>query len=71
MLEYDGIDMSEGIDVNKINQSCRCVICKYYYFLKVNFRFQKKVCNSLHDLMEKTLNLNDAMIKGNNYRIQF
>ena len=45
--------MSNGIDVNKTNSSCRCVIYKYHYFLKVNFRFQEKVCNSWHDLMEK------------------
>ena len=35
MLEYDRIYVSEGINVNKTNESCKCIICNYYYF--VNF----------------------------------
>ena len=30
MLEYDSIDFSEGIDVNKINASKECDICHYW-----------------------------------------
>ena len=29
MLEYDRIDISEGIDVNKISASKECDICNY------------------------------------------
>ena len=29
MLEYDRIDISEGIDVNKTNASKECDICNY------------------------------------------
>ena len=29
MLYYDRIDVSEGIDVNKINESKQCDICQY------------------------------------------
>ena len=29
MLEYDRIDISEGIDVNKTNASKECDICHY------------------------------------------
>ena len=32
MLEYDRIDISEGIDINKINASKECHICHYWYF---------------------------------------
>ena len=42
MLKYDRIDVPEGIGVNKTNESSRCIICNYYYFLKANFRFQPK-----------------------------
>ena len=45
MLQYDRIDISEGIDANKTKESNRCIIYNYYYFLKVNFRFQTKKCN--------------------------
>ena len=34
--------MSEGIDANKTIESHKCIICNYYYFLKVSFRFQKQ-----------------------------
>ena len=34
MLEYDRIDISEEIDVNKSNyKSKECDICHYWYFL--------------------------------------
>ena len=33
MLEYDRIDISEGIDINKTNSSKECDICHYRYFL--------------------------------------
>ena len=32
MLQYDRIDISEGIDVNKTNLSKECDICHYWYF---------------------------------------
>ena len=35
MLEYDRIDISEGIDINKCEKtSARCSLCKFYYFLE-------------------------------------
>ena len=41
MLEYDRIDMSKGNDVNKTNESRRCIIFSNdYYFLEANFGFQ-------------------------------
>ena len=38
MLEYDRIDISEGIDINKCKKTSRkCSLCKFYYvsFLSV------------------------------------
>ena len=49
MLYYDRIDVSEGIDVSRTNESRRYITCNYHYFLKVNFRFQSKVCDCCHD----------------------
>ena len=37
MLEYDRIDISEGIDVNKTNASKECDICHYWYFKDIGF----------------------------------
>ena len=41
MLEYNRIDISEGIDVNKTRKSRQCSLCKFYYFLNKNFNYQK------------------------------
>ena len=32
MLEYDRIDISEGIDVKKTSASKECDICHFWYF---------------------------------------
>ena len=40
MLEYDKIDISEGIDINKINTSKEYDICHYWYFLDKNFKYK-------------------------------
>ena len=54
MLEYDRIDVSEGIDVNKSNnKSKKCNICHYWYFIDKNFNYQKYLYNGFHDLMQK------------------
>ena len=37
MLEYDKIDISEGIGINKANKSKQCMFCRYWYFLDKNF----------------------------------
>ena len=30
MIEYERIDISEGIDLNKTNKSKDCILCHYY-----------------------------------------
>ena len=42
MLEYDRIDISEGIDINKTNASKECDICHYWYLLDKNVKIQCK-----------------------------
>ena len=39
MLEYDKIDISKGIDVNKTNESKECMLFHYWYFLNKNFNY--------------------------------
>ena len=74
MLEYDGVDISEGIDMNKTNKSKEFDICHYWYFLDKNFNYEKYLCNGCHDLMQKAMNFNDVAIvsiKVSDYRIHF
>ena len=37
MLEYEEIDISEGIDMNNSNKSKECNICHYWYFFREKF----------------------------------
>ena len=74
MLEYDRIDISEGIDVDKTNASKECKICHYWYFEDINFKYKLLLCNGCHGLMQKAVNFNDVAIvyvKGGAYRIHF
>ena len=74
MLEYDRIDISEGIDTNKTSASKECNICHYWHFLDKNFNYEPYLFNECHDLMQKAMNFNDVdfvSIKGNDYRIHF
>ena len=68
MLEYDRIDISEGIDINKTSASKECDICHNWYFLDKNFNYEPYLCNGCHDLTQKAMNFNDVAnvsIKGN------
>ena len=41
----------------------------YYYFSKINFRFQPKVYDGCHDLIQKAMSFN--AVKESDYRICF
>ena len=74
MLEYDGIDISEVIDVNKTSAWKECGICHYWYFKDIGFKYEKYLCNGCHDLMQKAISFNNVAIvyvKGIAYRIHF
>ena len=45
MLEYDRIDISEGIGINKANASKECHICHYWYFKGIGFKYEPYLYN--------------------------
>ena len=73
MLEYDGIDISEGIDINKTNAWKECNICHYWYFKDIGFKYEPYLCNGCHGLIQKAMNFNITIVssKGNDDRIHF
>ena len=74
MLEYERIDISEGIDVNKTSASKECDICHYWYFEEIGFKYEPYLCNSCHDLMQKAMSFDDVAIvyvKESAYKIHF
>ena len=74
MLEYDRINISEGVDVNKTSLSKECDICHYWYFKNIGFKYEPYLCNGFHDLMQKATSFNNVAViyvKGIAYRINF
>ena len=71
MLRYQKINISEGIDVNKTNESKECELCHYSFFKDVGFKFEKHVCNGCHDLLTMAYSLKNIAIlsaKGATFR---
>ena len=75
MLEYDRIDLSEGIDVNKCKDTSRkCSLCQYYYFVFKNFNYQRYICDGCHDISTKAIRMQNIAIiyhDGHSYRVNF
>ena len=76
MLQFERIDVSEGIGINKSNESKECMICHYWEFLDIAYKFQCNsiepyVCNGRHDLSMMVYDLDGFMIlniEGVDYR---
>ena len=75
MLEYDRIDISEAIDINKCEEtSARYSLCKFYYFLDKNFSYIPFSCNGCYDMSLKAVSMQHLVIinhNGNHYLVNF
>ena len=75
MLEYDRIDISEGIDINKCEETSRkCSLCKFCYFLNKNFSYGPYLCNVYYDMSLKSVSMQNFAIinhNGNHDRVNF
>ena len=54
MLEYDRIDILEGIDDNKTIESKEYDNFHYWFFKDIPFRYEPYLCNGFHNLMQKS-----------------
>ena len=61
MLYYYRIDISEGINLAKSNNSKECMICHYWFF-NHGFNFEYNVCNCCHGLTMLSVNIIDIAI---------
>ena len=74
MLEYEKIDISDGIDVNKSDKSKECMLCRYWYFLDKNFSYGPYLCDGCYNMLQKCIKLKNIAIvnvKESVYRIFF
>ena len=75
MLEYDRVDIDEGIDIKKCKETSReCNLCKFYYFLDKNFNYGPYLCNGCYDMSLKAISMQNLAIinhDGNTYSDNF
>ena len=78
MSEFDRIDVFQWIDVNKTNFLNQCIICHYWFFLEISFRFEIKIqilgiqWLSLYNAISYEFNnATIVSVKWNDYRIHF
>ena len=57
MLQFYRIDVSLWVDVDKTDGSSECIVCHYWYYLNINFRFDPKICKS-------AMSFNEFSVKG-------
>ena len=62
MLQYERIDVSEGIDISKSNKLNKCMIFHYWYFKDIGYRFEPYVCNKCHDISMMSYELKNIAI---------
>ena len=71
MLQYEKIDISQGIDTNKTSLSKECMLCHYWYFKDVGFKFELHVSKRCHNLLMAAHELENMVIlnvKGVDFR---
>ena len=70
-MQYNKVNVSEGIDVNETSASKECELCNYWFFKDVGFKFEEHVCNKCHDLLTMAHSLKNIAIlsaKGATFR---
>ena len=70
----DGIDISDGINVNKTYKSKECKLCLYWYFLDKSFNYGPYLCDWCYNMTQKCNELKNVAIiriKKTIYRISF
>ena len=51
MKQYERIDISEGINLDNTNASREYMLCRYWYFKNVCYKFELNVCNKCHNIL--------------------
>ena len=62
MLEYDKIDISEEIDINKTNELKACMLCHYWHFLNKNFSYGPYLCDCCYNIVQKSIRFKNIAI---------
>ena len=60
------IDVSEGSNINKSNKSKQCMVCHYWHFKDISYKFQPYFCNKCHDISKMAYKLENIAIPNVN-----
>ena len=66
--------MSEWIYFNETDESKKCMLCHYWYFLDKNFTYGPYLCDGCYNIMQKSINFKNIAIvyvKKSAYRTYF
>ena len=63
-------DISEGIDIDKTSLSREFMICHYWYFKDLEFKFKSNICNQccVGCIFSKSKRIEMLNVKGVDYR---
>ena len=50
MLQYERINVSEGTDINKPIKLKECMICHFWYFQDIGYKFEPYVSNKCYNI---------------------
>ena len=62
MLQYERIDVSEGINTDRSNKSNEFVICHYWYFKDIGYKSEPHSCNKCHNISRMVYELENIAI---------
>ena len=62
MIEYERINISERIDLNKTNKSKECMLCHYWYFLRKSFNYGPYICDDYYNFSQKSRDFKNIAI---------
>ena len=62
MLQYENNDDPEGIDINETCASKEYMLCHYWYFKNIGYKFELHVCNKCHDVLMTAYELQNIAI---------
>ena len=62
MLQYENNDDPEGIDINETCASKEYMLCHYWYFKDIGYKFELHVCNKCHNVLMTAYELQNIAI---------
>ena len=62
MLAYERVDISDGISVNKSDESKDCTLCHYWYFLDKTLSYGPYLCDGWYNMTQKCNKLKNIAI---------